>query len=186
MTFAIYYGSQLIEAFFYYYLFPIIKTCFFTGLRWYHIKISMRWEDGDNNSCGIPSRVVQYEGTLFHSSISFLLNHFLLSFYLSVIECTYYPMMPEGFLNYMSIYSISVYYLCVTALDSTSNDSNGVWKIDDKDNSFLSQPFRIKYAKQDVCLCMMVSFTMPLERYEVSLFLSFFRRCLFYNVFLQL
>ncbi|KAJ4915317.1 putative serine esterase family protein [Raphanus sativus] len=83
---------------------------------WYQIKISMRWEDGDNNSSsGIPSRVVQYE-----------------------------------------------------ALDSTSNDSSGVWKIDDKDNSFLSQPFRIKYARQDVRLCMMVSFTMPLERYEGS------------------
>ncbi|KAF8110045.1 hypothetical protein N665_0088s0057 [Sinapis alba] len=54
------------------------------------------------------------------------------------------------------------------ALDSTSNDSSGVWKIDDKDNSFLSQPFRIKYARQDVRLCMMVSFTMPLERYEWS------------------
>ncbi|CAN6908293.1 unnamed protein product [Brassica oleracea] len=81
---------------------------------WYQIKISMRWEDGDNNkSCGIPSRVVQYE-----------------------------------------------------ALDSSSNDSSGVWKIDDKDNSFLTQPFRIKYARQDVRLCMMVSFTMPLQRYE--------------------
>ncbi|KAG7596488.1 Alpha/Beta hydrolase fold [Arabidopsis suecica] len=82
---------------------------------WYQIKISMRWEDGDNNSCGIPSRVVLYE-----------------------------------------------------ALDSTSNDSYGVWKIDDKDSSFLTQPFRIKYARQDVRLCMMVSFTMPLERYEGS------------------
>ncbi|CDY57934.1 BnaA06g38020D [Brassica napus] len=83
---------------------------------WYQIKISMRWEDGDNNnSSGIPSRVVQYE-----------------------------------------------------ALDATSNESSGVWKIDDKDNSFLSQPFRIKYARQDVRLCMMVSFTMPLERYEGS------------------
>ncbi|XP_009148318.1 protein FAM135B [Brassica rapa] len=83
---------------------------------WYQIKISMRWEDGDNSSSsGIPSRVVQYE-----------------------------------------------------ALDATSNESSGVWKIDDKDNSFLSQPFRIKYARQDVRLCMMVSFTMPLERYEGS------------------
>ncbi|KAL1214200.1 hypothetical protein V5N11_034733 [Cardamine amara subsp. amara] len=82
---------------------------------WYQVKISMRWEDGDNSSCGIPSRVVQYE-----------------------------------------------------ALDSSSNDSYGVWKIDDKDNSFLTQPFRIKYARQDVRLCMMVSFTMPLERYEGS------------------
>lgn len=67
----------------------------------------------------------------------------------------------------------------VTALDSTSNDSYGVWKIDDKDSSFLTQPFRIKYARQDVRLCMMVSFTMPLERYEVPVFLSFFLGILF-------
>lgn len=25
----------------------------------------MRWEDGDNTTRGIPSRVVQYEGTLY-------------------------------------------------------------------------------------------------------------------------
>ncbi|WZZ13593.1 hypothetical protein YC2023_106682 [Brassica napus] len=56
---------------------------------WYQIKITMRWEDGDNTTRGIPSRVVQYEG------------------------------------------------------------SNGVWRIDDKDNSFFTQPFQIKYARQD-------------------------------------
>ncbi|CAE5962559.1 unnamed protein product [Arabidopsis arenosa] len=82
---------------------------------WYQIKITMRWEDGDNVTRGIPSRVVQYEA-------------------------------PE----------------------SGSNDSYGVWRIVDKDNSFLTQPFRIKYARQDIRLCMMISFTLPLERYEGS------------------
>ncbi|WZZ86766.1 hypothetical protein YC2023_115345 [Brassica napus] len=75
---------------------------------WYQIKITMRWEDGDNATRGIPSRVVQYEG------------------------------------------------------------SNGVWRIDDKDNSFFTQPFQIKYARQDVRLCMMISFTLPLQRYDGS------------------
>ncbi|KAH0854807.1 hypothetical protein HID58_037092 [Brassica napus] len=80
--------------------------------RWYQIKITMRWEDGDNTTRGIPSRVVQYE-----------------------------------------------------ALES---GSNGVWRIDDKDNSFFTQPFQIKYARQDVRLCMMISFTLPLQRYDGS------------------
>ena len=51
-------------------LYPVSDS--FNSLRWYQIKISMRWEDGDNNkSCGIPSRVVQYEGSysLLHFSI---------------------------------------------------------------------------------------------------------------------
>ncbi|CAA7024113.1 unnamed protein product [Microthlaspi erraticum] len=77
---------------------------------WYQIKITMRWEDGDDEIRGIPSRVVQYEA-------------------------------PES-------------------------GYNGVWRIDDTDNSFLTQPFRIKYARQDIRLCMMVSFTLPLPRYE--------------------
>ncbi|CAI8599941.1 unnamed protein product [Vicia faba] len=34
----------------------------------------------------------------------------------------------------------------------------GVWKIDDTENSFSTQTFRIKYARQDVYLCMMISF----------------------------
>ncbi|XP_010544041.1 PREDICTED: protein FAM135B isoform X2 [Tarenaya hassleriana] len=80
---------------------------------WYQIKITMRWEDSDNKSVGIPSRVVQYE-----------------------------------------------------APDSTPGDSYGVWRIDDKDNSFSTQPFRIKYARQDVRLCTMISFTLPLEKYQ--------------------
>lgn len=86
---------------------------------------------------------------VYSLSICFLLNHFL-------HDARVFP-------------ELHVFF-CVTALDSSSNDSYGVWKIDDKDNSFLTQPFRIKYARQDVRLCMMVSFTMPLERYEVLIF----------------
>lgn len=118
-------------------------------------------------------------------------------FSMKVLTNTWFQ--QECFMNYFSInpiflcnwrvylFSILTYefliYLCATALDSSSNDSYGVWKIDDKDNSFLTQPFRIKYARQDVRLCMMVSFTMPLERYEVSVFLSFCHRWLSYNDF---
>ncbi|KAK7351523.1 hypothetical protein VNO77_11050 [Canavalia gladiata] len=36
----------------------------------------------------------------------------------------------------------------------------GVWRIDDKDNSFSTQTFRIKYARQDVHLYMMISFNL--------------------------
>lgn len=66
----------------------------------------MRWEDGDNNSCGIPSRVVQYEGTLIHQLSS---ESFLLSCYVLVIESTI-PWCQCVSLNYMSICPISVYW----------------------------------------------------------------------------
>ncbi|PNY12129.1 protein FAM135A [Trifolium pratense] len=36
----------------------------------------------------------------------------------------------------------------------------GAWKIDDTENSFSTQTFRIKYAKQDVHLCMMIAFNL--------------------------
>eukprot|EP00258_Populus_trichocarpa_P022718 XP_024438737.1 protein FAM135B isoform X3 [Populus trichocarpa] len=42
----------------------------------------------------------------------------------------------------------------------------GIWKIDDTDNSFLTQPFRIKYARQDIRLSIMISFTLPLGENE--------------------
>lgn len=32
--------------------------------RWYQIKITVRWEDSENISYGIPARVVQYEGNV--------------------------------------------------------------------------------------------------------------------------
>ncbi|XP_043811132.1 uncharacterized protein LOC110610261 isoform X3 [Manihot esculenta] len=46
--------------------------------------------------------------------------------------------------------------------DLGSDNTCGVWKIDDADNSFSTQPFRIKYAKQDILLSIMISFNLPL------------------------
>ncbi|XP_065865800.1 uncharacterized protein [Euphorbia lathyris] len=42
----------------------------------------------------------------------------------------------------------------------------GVWRIDDVENSFSTQPFMIKYAKQDVYLSIMVSFVLSLHTNE--------------------
>ncbi|XVE70276.1 hypothetical protein DITRI_Ditri10aG0059400 [Diplodiscus trichospermus] len=47
-----------------------------------------------------------------------------------------------------------------------SDDGYGVWRIDDTDNSFATQPFRIKYARQDVLLSVMVAFDLPLSENE--------------------
>lgn len=80
---------------------------------WYQIKITMRWENGDNGVLGTPSRVIQYE-----------------------------------------------------APDLGSEDVYGVWRIDDTDHSFSTQPFRIKYARQDILLSMMVSFNLSLNIHE--------------------
>ncbi|CAI8605692.1 unnamed protein product [Vicia faba] len=80
---------------------------------WYQIKVTMRWEDNENMSFGVPTRVVQYEA----------------------------PDLSPG----------SVY---------------GVWRIGDADNSFSTQPFRIKYARQDVHLCTMISFNLSLCRFK--------------------
>ncbi|KAJ1264879.1 hypothetical protein BS78_08G035700 [Paspalum vaginatum] len=44
------------------------------------------------------------------------------------------------------------------APDVGADDALGIWKIDDADNSFHTQPFRIKYARQDIYLSVMVSF----------------------------
>ncbi|KAL5703685.1 hypothetical protein ACHQM5_022210 [Ranunculus cassubicifolius] len=46
------------------------------------------------------------------------------------------------------------------------NDVLRVWRIDDTDNSFCTQPFRIKYARQDALLSVMVSFNIALGKYE--------------------
>ncbi|GMY17505.1 protein FAM135B-like isoform X1 [Fagus crenata] len=50
--------------------------------------------------------------------------------------------------------------------DLGSDDVYGVWRIDDTDNSFSTQPFRIKYARQDVLLSIMISFDLAIGRYE--------------------
>ncbi|KAM7266551.1 hypothetical protein ACFE04_004448 [Oxalis oulophora] len=52
------------------------------------------------------------------------------------------------------------------APDLGSDDIHGVWRIDDKDNSFLTQPFRIKYAKQDVLLSVMIAFNLSLSQFQ--------------------
>ncbi|OIW11799.1 hypothetical protein TanjilG_21133 [Lupinus angustifolius] len=31
---------------------------------WYKIKVTMRWEEGEDSHPGIPARVVQYEGDI--------------------------------------------------------------------------------------------------------------------------
>ncbi|XVF64268.1 hypothetical protein PTKIN_Ptkin09bG0154800 [Pterospermum kingtungense] len=47
-----------------------------------------------------------------------------------------------------------------------SDDGYGVWRIDDTDNSFATPPFRIKYARQDVLLSIMVAFDLPITENE--------------------
>ncbi|XP_021910011.1 protein FAM135B-like isoform X3 [Carica papaya] len=47
-----------------------------------------------------------------------------------------------------------------------SEDPYGIWRIDDADNSFSTRPFRIKYARQDVYLSIMVAFSLPVCNHE--------------------
>ncbi|XP_078434063.1 uncharacterized protein LOC144705326 isoform X2 [Wolffia australiana] len=49
---------------------------------------------------------------------------------------------------------------------SLSDNISGVWRINDADNSFSTQLFRIKYARQDVSLSIMVSFNLPAHKKE--------------------
>ncbi|GMH21546.1 hypothetical protein Nepgr_023388 [Nepenthes gracilis] len=53
------------------------------------------------------------------------------------------------------------------APDLNSDDSFGVWRIDDTDNSFSTQPFKIRYARQDVLLSVMIAFNLSLNKYEI-------------------
>lgn len=53
------------------------------------------------------------------------------------------------------------------APDTGSDNVCGVWMIDDTDNSYFTQPFRIKYARQDILLSVLVSFNLSLAKYEV-------------------
>lgn len=55
------------------------------------------------------------------------------------------------------------------APDSGFDDTAAVWKINDADHSFCTRPFRIKYARQDVFLSVMVSFNLPLSVTETFL-----------------
>ena len=54
------------------------------------------------------------------------------------------------------------------ASDVGADDALGIWKIDDVDNSFYTQPFRIKYARQDIYLSVMVSFNIFNSEEEVD------------------
>ncbi|KAL4561060.1 hypothetical protein LXL04_033222 [Taraxacum kok-saghyz] len=52
------------------------------------------------------------------------------------------------------------------APDLGSDTVLGVWKIDDTDHSFSSQPFRIRYARQDILLSVMIAFNLSLAKFE--------------------
>ncbi|WVZ54319.1 hypothetical protein U9M48_005135 [Paspalum notatum var. saurae] len=47
------------------------------------------------------------------------------------------------------------------AVDIGAKGTFGYWKIDDVDNSFYTQPFLVKYSRQDIYLSVMVSFYIP-------------------------
>lgn len=57
--------------------------------------------------------------------------------------------------------------LCTPAHDLSYDNICGSWKIDDIENSFFTQPFWIKYARQDVYLTIMISFDLSLNKREV-------------------
>ncbi|XP_044511003.1 protein FAM135B-like isoform X2 [Mangifera indica] len=42
----------------------------------------------------------------------------------------------------------------------------GVWRINDRDNSFSTQPFQIKYARQDILLSILISFILSPSKHE--------------------
>ncbi|KAK4271109.1 hypothetical protein QN277_019849 [Acacia crassicarpa] len=52
------------------------------------------------------------------------------------------------------------------APETGSDNLCRVWRIDDSDNSFSTPPFRIKYARQDVFLSIMISFYLSFGGYE--------------------
>lgn len=54
------------------------------------------------------------------------------------------------------------------AVDIGAKSSFGFWKIDDVDNSFYTQPFHVKYSRQDIYLSVMVSFCIPNSEDEVE------------------
>lgn len=59
------------------------------------------------------------------------------------------------------------------AIDIGAKGSFGFWKIDDVDNSFDTQPFLVKYARQDIYPSVMVSFYIPNSEVEVEFLLAF-------------
>ncbi|RDX87497.1 hypothetical protein CR513_31023, partial [Mucuna pruriens] len=59
------------------------------------------------------------------------------------------------------------------APDLDPSSIHGAWRIDDTDNSFSTQFFRIKYARQDVHLYMMIVFNLFRSKFVVMITLSF-------------
>ncbi|GAB2219628.1 hypothetical protein Droror1_Dr00007265 [Drosera rotundifolia] len=53
------------------------------------------------------------------------------------------------------------------APNPSADEIFGVWRIDDSDNSFCTHPFKIRYARQDVLLSVMISFNLSLKIHEV-------------------
>lgn len=60
------------------------------------------------------------------------------------------------------------------AIDIGVKSSFGFWKIDDVDNSFYTQPFLVKYSRQDIYLSVMVSFYIPNSEDEVEYYTFYF------------
>jgi hypothetical protein len=54
------------------------------------------------------------------------------------------------------------------------SSSFGFWKIDDVDNSFYTQPFLVKYSRQDIYLSVMVSFYITNSEDEVEYYKFYF------------
>ncbi|GAB4839547.1 hypothetical protein Ancab_029073 [Ancistrocladus abbreviatus] len=53
------------------------------------------------------------------------------------------------------------------ASNLSSDEVYGVWRIDDMDNSFSTPPFKIRYARQDVLLSVMIAFNLSLTKHQV-------------------
>ncbi|KVI00394.1 protein of unknown function DUF676, lipase-like protein [Cynara cardunculus var. scolymus] len=69
------------------------------------------------------------------------------------------------------------------APDLGSDEALGVWKIDDTDHSFSSQPFRIRYARQDILLSVMISFNLSLGKFKRSSVLLTLLSCELMNTY---
>lgn len=65
-------------------------------------------------------------------------------------------------------------FLPAAAPELSSDNFHGGWGIDDIDNSFSTQPFLIRDARQDVFLSVLISFNLALGKNEVMIFLFFF------------
>eukprot|EP01018_Ginkgo_biloba_P018493 Gb_23700 [translate_table: standard] len=55
------------------------------------------------------------------------------------------------------------FLISYAAPDSGPDDFAAVWRINDADHSFCTRPFRIKYARQDILLSVMVSFNLAVR-----------------------